>query len=109
MNTNNPMIVVNVVCGLATHARLALYPMTLFIQYGNVEGEDFIPDGTNEVLPLHIYPELRDLAKDGCWDLEEVMMLFDGESDERLEMCEHSKLMVKAYQAGVTAAVFGLL
>lgn len=91
--------------GLATHARLTMYPATLFVQYGTVEGEDFIPNGANEVLPLadEAYPELRALEKDGGWDLEEVYALLDVLTTEQMVMSAEAKCIIRANPAKLSA------
>lgn len=102
---NSPILVIgDVVSGLATHALLKMYPATLFIQYGTIEGDDFVPNGTNEVFPLLAYPELKALEKDGCWDLEEVAALLDSYTTERLEMSDEVKHIIRS-QAATAGAV----
>lgn len=106
MDSNKPMIVVTVVSGLATHARLVMYPATLFIQWGSIDGEYFVPSGASEVIPLVTCPELKDLCKNGCWDLGEIPSLLDGITSDYL-MSDEVKLVVYAHRGIGTSVVSG--
>jgi hypothetical protein len=108
VDNNRPMIVKgDVVYGLATHARLTMYPLTLFIQYGTIEGDDFVPNGANEVLPLRVYPELCALESDGCWNLEEVALLLDRNTTEEFELSVEMRLLMRGSAAVTTGSMRG--
>lgn len=68
---------------LITHARLTLYPRTLFIDYGHYEPFGWVMDSC-EVLPLIAYPELEALHNGVAWVLEEIHQMFDLSDDPEL-------------------------
>jgi len=59
-----------------THARLIMYPRSLFIQYGSFKAESF-DTSRCEVLPIVLHPELDALYDGERWVLEEVHQMFD--------------------------------
>lgn len=88
-----------------THARLMMYPKTLLILYGTMRGDEFRQaegDHNREMLPLHVYPELRDLSLNGHWNVDEVAFCFGFTLDERLNLTLAGELAILAHPAGVT-------
>lgn len=88
MNTGTQHPTITVECDTRgdkiTHARLTMYPRTVFIQCGSFQGERGWVMETCEVLPLKVYPELQALHNGERWVLEEVHQMFDMSDEPEL-------------------------